>query len=119
MAVLDGFWLGVVARKFYRRHLGGVMAESPRWLPAVLFYLLYAVGVWYFVVDPAVQVADPEQAAVRGAFFGLLAYGTYDLTNMATLKNWPLIVTVVDMAWGAVMTAVVGWAATFLALEVG
>jgi uncharacterized membrane protein len=119
MAVLDGLWLGVVARKFYRRHLGGVMAASPRWSAAILFYLLYAVGVWFFAVDPAVQNADPGEAARRGALLGLLAYGTYDLTNMATLKKWPLILTVVDMGWGAVMTAAVGWAATFVALQVG
>jgi uncharacterized membrane protein len=119
MAVLDGLWLGVAARKFYRRHLGGVMAETPRWSAAILFYLLYAVGVWFFVVDPAVQNADPGEAVRRGAFLGLLAYGTYDLTNMATLKNWPPILTVVDIAWGTVMTAAVAGAATFVALRVG
>jgi uncharacterized membrane protein len=95
------------------------MAESPRWLAAILFYLLYAVGIWFFAVEPAIQNADPGEAARRGAFLGLLAYGTYDLTNMATLKNWPLILTVVDMVWGAVMTAAVAGAATFVALQVG
>lgn len=117
MAVLDGLWLGIVARRFYRQHLGFLMADNPRWVPALLFYLLYTVGVWYFIVAPAVEAADPAQAAWRGAFLGLVSYGTYDLTNMATVKNWSLIVTVVDMAWGAVLTAAVASLATFIALR--
>lgn len=119
LAVVDGLWLGVFARGFYRRHLGFLMADQPRWGLAVLFYLVYTVGVWYFVVQPGVEANDPLGAAWRGAFLGLVAYGAYDLTNAATIKNWPLVLTIVDLAWGAVLTGLVGGLATYVALRLG
>lgn len=119
MAVLDGLWLGVIARNFYRQNLGNLMASPPRWAAAVIFYALYAVGVWYFVVQPGVLKADVGWAAARGAFFGLIAYATYDLTNLATLKDWSLKVTLVDVTWGTVMTAAVAAVATWLTLRIG
>jgi uncharacterized membrane protein len=112
MAVVDGLWLGLVARTFYRRHLGPLMAERPNWAAAVAFYLLYVVGVTVFAVLPAADAASLAEAAWRGALFGLVAYATYDLTNAATLRDWPGIVVVVDMAWGMALTAVVAVAAT-------
>jgi len=111
MAVLDGIWLGLVARTFYRRYLGYLMAETPNWLAAGAFYLIYAIGVAIFVVQPAVDEGSLLTAAWRGGLFGFVAYATYDLTNMATLRGWPTIVTIVDMAWGTVLTAAVGAAA--------
>jgi uncharacterized membrane protein len=101
-----------VARTFYRRHLGPLMAERPNWAAAVAFYLLYVVGVTVFAVLPAADAASLAEAAWRGALFGLVAYATYDLTNAATLRGWPGIVVVVDMAWGMALTAVVAVAAT-------
>jgi uncharacterized membrane protein len=112
MAAIDGVWLGLVARGFYRRHLGFLMADAPNWPAAAVFYLLYAVGVTVFAVLPAVDAAAPLEAAWRGALFGLVAYATYDLTNMATLRGWPTIVTVVDLAWGVALTASVATLAT-------
>ncbi len=117
MAVLDGLWLGLIARNFYRQNLGNLMASPPRWAAAVIFYALYAVGVWYFVVQPGVSDGDIGRAAARGAFLGLIAYATYDLTNLATLKDWSIKVTLVDIAWGTVMTAAVAAVATWLTLR--
>jgi uncharacterized membrane protein len=112
MAVLDGLWLGLVARGFYRQQLGFLMAETPNWAAAVVFYLVYTVGVTVFVVQPAVDASSLGTAMWRGALFGLVAYATYDLTNMATVRGWPTLVTIVDLAWGVVLTAAVALAAT-------
>jgi uncharacterized membrane protein len=112
MAVLDGLWLGLVARGFYRQQLGFLMAESPNWAAAVVFYLVYTIGVTVFVVQPAVDASSLGTALWRGALFGFVAYATYDLTNMATVRGWPTLVTVVDLAWGTVLTAAVALAAT-------
>jgi uncharacterized membrane protein len=112
MAVLDGLWLGLVARGFYRQQLGFLMAETPNWAAAVVFYLVYTVGVTVFVVQPAVDASSLGTALWRGALFGLVAYATYDLTNMATVRGWPTLVTIVDLAWGMVLTAAVALAAT-------
>lgn len=116
MAVLDGIWLLGVARGFYRQHLGFLMAETPNWAAAGLFYVLYAVGVAVFAVQPAVDGGSALTAVWRGALFGLVAYATYDLTNMATLRGWPTIVTVVDLAWGTALSAAVGGIAAWAVL---
>ncbi len=106
MLALDGLWLMVVAKPFYAKHLGFLMTDKPVWAAAVIFYVLYAIGVGFFVLAPALLGTLPWwQVALRAAWFGLIAYGTYDLTNHATIANWPMIVTVVDMAWGAFVTA--------------
>ena len=118
MGVLDGLWLGVVARKFYRSQLGSLMAARPNWIAAGIFYLIFAVGVTYFVVNPAIADDRPVSALYRGAFFGLVAYATYDLTNQATIEGWSPVVTVVDMLWGAIMTAFVGFGAAYLMTRV-
>jgi uncharacterized membrane protein len=100
MLALDGLWLGLLAKDFYQQGLGHLMADSPRWLPALVFYGLYPVGLLYFAVLPQSQDAGLAQSLLRGALFGLFAYGTYDLSNLATLKGWPVQVAVVDIAWG-------------------
>ncbi len=107
MAVLDAVWLGAVARGFYRQHLGFLMADAPNWAAAGLFYVLYAIGVAVFATQPGVDAGSPLTAVWRGALFGLVAYATYDLTNMATLRGWPTVVTVVDLAWGTALSAAV------------
>ena len=103
LAVLDFLWLGVIAKNFYREGIGHLMAPTPNWGAAAAFYLLYPVGVVIF----AVLASDGEwlKALTLGALFGLFCYGTYDLSNMAVLKDWPLQVAVVDSAWGAVVSA--------------
>ena len=101
----DFIWLGFVARSFYRDNLEGMLLEKPLMDVAGLFYALYVVGIVIFGVMAGLRDDTWRSAALYGALFGLFAYATYDLTNLATLKNWPMIVSVVDTAWGACVTA--------------
>jgi uncharacterized membrane protein len=117
LGILDGIWL-FSTRRFYRQQLAELMAARPNWPVAGLFYLLYAAGVTYFVTNPAIAEDRPVTGLWRGALLGLLAYGTYDLTNQATLKKWPSTLTVVDLIWGTVVTALVGFGATYLMTRV-
>jgi uncharacterized membrane protein len=105
--LIDMVWLGAVARGFYRKHLGSLMSPKVVWPAAVLFYLLFIVGLIVFVVRPALVQGEPLQALFLGALFGLISYATYDLTNLATIKDWPLIVTVIDLVWGACLGGLV------------
>lgn len=109
--VLDAFWLGLVAPKFYKSQIGFIMAENPNWAAAVVFYLLYIAGVVVFVTG---RGGTPTEAALRGALFGLVCYATYDLTNLATLEGWPILVTVVDLCWGTFLTAATAFSAVWL-----
>jgi uncharacterized membrane protein len=111
---LDGLWVGLFARNFYRKHLGYLMAEKPNWAAAGIFYALYAIGLTVFAVIPGTDAAAPLEALWRGALFGLVAYATYDLTNHATVRDWPAIVTGVDLAWGTVLSASVAAIATYV-----
>ena len=104
---IDMVWLGLVARTFYRKYLGFLMAPSPNWLAAILFYLLFIVGILVFVVVPGLEDNSPKTTLLRAALFGLITYATYDLTNLATVKDWPVLITVVDMAWGTILSVVV------------
>jgi len=110
--LIDMVWLGLVARNFYRRQLGEMLSPKVNWPAAILFYLLFIAGLLFFIIAPALKVGGAMQALWQGAFFGLIAYATYDLTNLATLKNWPLLVTIVDLAWGAVLGGAVSFCAT-------
>ena len=105
--VIDLAWLGLVARDFYRNQLGALMASSFVWAAATLFYLLFVAGLMVFAVLPALDGGGWLKALLLGAAFGFFAYMTYDLTNLATLRDWPLGLTVVDIAWGTVLGAVV------------
>ncbi|MDB5543073.1 MAG: rane protein [Hyphomicrobiales bacterium] len=102
---IDFIWLGFVATRFYREQLGHMMLEKPLLGVAFAFYALYALGIVVFAVMPASRDDTWRTAALLGALLGLVAYGTYDLTNFATLKGWPPTMTFVDMAWGMVLTA--------------
>ncbi|CAN5259933.1 DUF2177 family protein [soil metagenome] len=116
MAVFEGIWLTLVARNFYREHLGHLIGDSTNWPPAIAFYVIYTVGAWFFATQPGVDDGSALTAAWRGAAFGFVAYATYDLTNHATMRGWPTIVTVVDMAWGTFLTAAVAGIAAFIVL---
>ncbi len=112
---LDFLWLGLVARGFYAAQLGSLMRDTLNFLAAGGFYLTYVAGIVYFAVAPALAEGSWRKAAVNGALLGLLAYGTYDMTNLATLRNWPVAVSLVDMVWGGVITglaALLGFALT-------
>jgi uncharacterized membrane protein len=101
---LDFIWLGKVATGFYRSQLGDMMRDRPDFAAAGAFYLIYVAGIVYFAVQPNLSSGSWANAFLSGAILGLIAYGTYDITNLATLKNWPLAMSLVDMAWGTVLT---------------
>ena len=101
--IIDMIWLGLVAKNFYRKQLGHLLSPNVQWWAAILFYLLFISGLYIFAVRPAVLYGGAFRALYRGAFLGLISYATYDLTNQATIKDWPLVVTVVDLAWGTVL----------------
>lgn len=103
--VIDMLWLGVVARRFYRRQLGHLMRRDVNWAAAVTFYAIFVAGLVVFVIEPAVAAGSWTDAVVRGGFFGLVTYATFDLTALATLRDWPLQMTLVDIAWGIVLAA--------------
>lgn len=115
---IDMVWLGLVAKNFYQTQLADFLGPV-NWTAAIIFYLLFIVGVIIFAVTPALQAGDVWKAVLLGALFGFFTYATYDLTNMATLKNWPLIVTIVDMAWGAVLSASVATGSFFIGKYLG
>ena len=107
MGVIDFFWLSVVANKFYKSQIGPLLLDKPNVVAAVLFYVIYVVGVVVFVLSPALEKNSWQHAAAYGALFGLVAYATYDLTNLATLKGFTTKLVVVDLIWGALLTAAV------------
>jgi len=106
---IDLVWLGVVAKNFYRQHIGHLMSADVNWSAALLFYAVYIAGIVFFAIKPAFEAGSASRALAYGAFFGFIAYATYDLTNQATMKNWPVLVTVIDLAWGTVLTATVAF----------
>lgn len=103
---LDYVWLTRVAIGFYRQNIGELLLATPNFAAAGIFYLFYVIGLVYFAVMPALTASSVVTALLNGALLGLLAYGTYDMTNLATLKGWSLSVSLVDMAWGAVLSAI-------------
>ena len=103
---LDFIWLTAISASFYKQMIGHLLADEPNLLAAAGFYVAYLAGAFYFCVVPAVKKGRSFTAAKTGAFFGFVAYATYDLTNMATLKGWPLTVTLTDLAWGTFLTGV-------------
>ena len=97
---IDLVWLGLVAKNFYQKELGFIMKASPNWPAALIFYLVFIFGLVYFVLNPALEAESLSRALVNGLIFGFITYATYDLTNLATLENWPLKVTIIDLIWG-------------------
>ncbi|UGV29160.1 DUF2177 family protein [Rhodopseudomonas boonkerdii] len=102
---IDAIWLTLAAQRLYRPLMGEMLLDNFRLLPAALFYLIYIAGIVVFAVAPAMASGRWTTAATHGAFLGLFAYATYDLTNQATLRNWPVAVTVADLCWGTFITA--------------
>lgn len=105
--LLDGLWLGLVAKNLYASQLKGLMTDNVRWVGAGLFYALFIVGLLVFVIAPALQHQNLSFALSRGALFGLVTYATYDLTNYATLKGFPLTIVGVDLLWGTLLSTLV------------
>ncbi len=105
---IDAIWLGLVAPKFYKAQIGHLMSDKPNLIAALVFYLIFIVGVVYFVVNPAIEAQSITKVLIAGALFGFMTYATYDLTNLATLKDWPITVTVVDLIWGTTLSTLIG-----------
>ncbi|MBF4694839.1 DUF2177 family protein [Fusibacter ferrireducens] len=97
---IDLLWLGSIGKQLYARHLGHLMADQIFVSAAVIFYVLFITGLIYFVIQPALAKGHLKYALLRGMFFGLITYATYDLTNLATLQDWPIMITVIDLIWG-------------------
>ena len=106
MVLIDLLWLGVIAKPLYQQGIGHLMAEKPNITAAVLFYILYPMGIVMFAIAPDAASASWLKTFVTAALLGLFAYATYDLTNLATLKGWPASLAAVDMAWGSLVTGV-------------
>lgn len=107
-SLIDFIWLGLVAKKFYTKAIGKLLLNKPNLPAAVIFYLLFIVGLVVFAIVPASQESDPVLNAFRlGALFGFFTYLTYDFTNLATLKGWPVKIVAVDVIWGTVLSSVV------------
>ena len=117
MLAMDAVWLSLAAGPIYKANLPGVMLDGFRLGPAVLFYLMYIAGIVYFAVLPALSARSLGQAALKGALLGLVCYGTYDLTNQATMKVWSTMVSVIDMAWGTFLTASAATVGTWAGLR--
>lgn len=112
-------WLGLVAKNFYQKEIGFLLKPDVDWKAALLFYFLFVTGLVVFVITPALEKQNWVQALLLGALFGLISYATYDLTNQATLKNWPIIVTVVDLIWGMTLSASASIMSYFIARKLG
>lgn len=117
--IIDMAWLGLIAKNFYAKNIGFLMKTDVNWAAAIIFYLLFIVGLVLFVITPAMHNNSWSNALLYGALFGLITYATYDLTNLATLKDWPLIVTIVDLLWGATLAASVSVISYFISVKVG
>ena len=113
--IIDMAWLVLVAKKFYQEQIGFLMKPDINWVAAIIFYLLFIAGLVTFVISPAVEKKSWVNAILFGALFGLITYATYDLTNLATIKDWPFLVTIVDLIWGTVLAASISGITYFVA----
>ena len=113
--IIDLIWLGVVAKGFYQKNLKYILSPNVNWTAAIIFYLIYIAGILIFAVLPGVAKDSVRHAALWGALFGFFTYATYDLTNLALLKDWPLNIVVVDILWGMVLCTVVSTLSFYIA----
>lgn len=111
---IDAVWLGKIAPTFYKNNIGHLMAEKPNLLAAGIFYILNIIGILVFAVVPSLRNNSLKSAALLGAFYGVVTYATYDLTNLATLRDWPLKVTIVDIIWGTALSCAVSVAGYYI-----
>jgi len=106
---VDLLWLGIIAKSLYQKYLGDFLSDKVNWTAAVIFYFIYVAGISIFAIYPAVNKGSVYHAILMGALFGIFTYATYDLTNLATLKGWPLPIVFIDILWGAVLSAIVSF----------
>jgi len=111
---IDLVWLGLIAKNLYSKYLGFIMSDKVNWNAALIFYALFIVGLLVFVIEPALQDQNFTQLVLRAALFGLVTYATYDLTNLATLKDWPIQITIIDLIWGTTLSTLVSVISVFI-----
>ena len=116
---MDMVWLGFVAKGYYSKQIGTLLKPDVNWVAAIIFYLMFVAGLLLFVVIPAMEKGSWTHALVFGALFGLISYATYDLTNLAVAKDWPLSITIVDLIWGSVLAASVSTVTVLIAGKLG
>ena len=107
LVVVDALWIAFYARVLFKPALGDIARDKPRWIPAILFYLLYPTGIVFFAVLPALDTASLVTVLERGVLFGFFVYMTYDLTNLASIKAWTVLLALLDIIWGTFLTALV------------
>lgn len=116
---IDMVWLGFIAKDIYRKYLGSLLSDKVNWAAAIIFYLIFIVGIFIFVINPSIEKQSVLRAIVLGAVFGFISYATYDLTNYATLKGFPLNIVFIDLAWGAVLTSIVSLVGYYIVKFIG
>ena len=112
--MVDMLWLGVIAKNLYQKYLGDFLSDKVNWTAAFIFYFIYVAGISIFVIYPAVNKGSVFNAILMGALFGFFTYATYDLTNLATLKGWPLPIVFIDILWGSVLSAIVSFSGFYI-----
>lgn len=112
---IDMLWLGLIAKPIYQKYLGYLLADQVQWGPAIVFYLLFILGIFIFAVLPSAEQNSWRMAVILGGLFGFFCYATYDLTNWATIRDWPWQIVFIDMAWGMVLSSIVSVAGFFIA----
>jgi uncharacterized membrane protein len=112
--IIDMAWLGFVAKDLYRKHLSNFLTDNVNWVAAFVFYFLFVIGVFIFAIVPSVEKNSLSSAIMLGALFGFFTYATYDLTNLATLKDWPITIVFIDIIWGTVLTGIVSTAGFYI-----
>ena len=117
--IIDMAWLGFVAKDIYKKYLGNLLSDNVNWVAAIIFYLLFVIGIFIFAIMPSVEKNSLHSAIILGALFGFFTYATYDLTNLATLKNWSLNIVFIDIIWGAVLTGIVSTAGFYIVRYMG
>ena len=117
--IIDMAWLGFIAKDLYKKYLGDLLSEQVNWAAAIIFYLLFIVGIFIFAILPSVEKESLSSAITLGALFGFFTYATYDLTNLATLKGWSTTIVYIDIIWGAVLTALVSTAGFYIVNYIG
>jgi uncharacterized membrane protein len=117
--IVDMLWLGVIAKNIYGQQLGSFLRKDVNWAAAFIFYFIFVAGICYFCILPAVDGGTILKALISGSIFGLITYSTYDLTNLATIKGWPLKITLIDISWGVALSTMVSAAGYYIFRTIG
>ncbi|MDN5343495.1 MAG: hypothetical protein PWP28_2375 [Oceanotoga sp.] len=103
--IIDILWLGLIAKNIYNKYLGYIIKDNFNWIAAIIFYIIFIIGIQFFVLNPAIEKQSVLYAFLVGGIFGFITYSTYDLTNLATVKQWPISITIIDIIWGSILSS--------------